>query len=74
MRYSVWKTDPGYANWAKHGSLNVYLNGELMTRVFTADTDLGEVIRGKVDAKGCVLLNGDEVATETLHGRVEVRP
>ena len=74
MRYSVWKTDPGYANWAKHGSLNVYLNGELMTRVFTADTDLGEVVCAKMDAAGKVMIDGDEVATETLHGRVEVRP
>jgi len=74
VRYSVWKTDPGYANWKAAAPLNVYLNGELMTCVFTADTDLGEVVCAKLDAAGKFMIDGDEVATETLHGRVEVRP
>lgn len=74
MRYSVWKTDPGYANWKAAAPLNVYVNGQLTRNVFVADTSLGEVVCAKMDAAGKVMIDGDEVATETLHGRVEVRP
>ena len=71
----MWASDAGYKNYrAGKNGWQVLLDGEIVERVFTADTDLGEVVRSKVDADGRLVREGDEFATETLRGTVEVRP
>ena len=69
----MWQSDAGYANFGR-GGWEVKLDGTVIERVFTADTDLGEVVCAKMDAAGHLVLDGDEVATLTLRGHVEIRP
>lgn len=72
MRVSVWPADAGYKNYRQWMGCKVYVDGELVERVFTADTDLGEVICAKVDERGAVVIEGDQIAEQVIRGRVKL--
>lgn len=80
MRYSVRANDPGFKNYVSGHLANkqcrpvVRLDGEVISRVFTADEDRGEIQRFKTDANGALVRNaaGDDIETETLLGVVRV--
>lgn len=52
--------------------LRIFVDGERMSNVISYDIDEGFVIRVKLDDEGRVLVCGDEVVTEFVHGIVRV--
>ena len=72
MRLSVWKDDPGYANWDGR-RYDVFLDGKKQRAVFVADEETGEVICARYRPDGHLLIEGEEVATQTLRGDVVIR-
>lgn len=75
MRVSVYQDDPGYYP-PEAPRLQVFLNGELMTCVATADEELGMIVQFKQDAAGLLALTADgtDIAKETLYGVVKILP
>ena len=73
MRVSVWSSDAGYANYAEYRGCTVTLNGAVVDRVFTADDELGEVICADLGPDNQPFLDGDEIATRTLRGKVVIQ-
>lgn len=52
---------------------DVWLNGDLQTHVYEADTDEGYIIRAKLDGEGKMFTeDGETVATERVEGVVTV--
>lgn len=75
MRVSVLPIDSGYKNYREYRGCKVLLDGQVIERVFTADDELGEVVRAAMNGDGQPYILDDEIATETLYGKVEiVRP
>lgn len=78
MRYSVFPNDPGYAAFkALPHKVRpiVYVDGELVTMVFTADDKRGCVVTADVDeAPGVAKLNArrDGVVKRQLFGKVRI--
>lgn len=77
MRYSVLEGDPGHAAWLARGGhwsrgVRVTLNGIEVREIFTVDDERGEIVRLARDEFGNILIDGDDVVHETLHGRVEI--
>jgi hypothetical protein len=74
MRVSVDDDDPGYRPDASTGRYAVYLNGERMAKVVTADEEEGMLVRLKMDRNGfpVVLPDRSAVERETLHGSVVI--
>jgi hypothetical protein len=74
MRYCTDENDPGYQNWRtaidRGAVVLVFLNGEEVNDVDLVDEEAGIIRRAKRDAQGRIMLNGNEIATETLHGAV----
>lgn len=75
MRISIEKTDPGFRRWAEISAryaVGVTLDGVEQSKVLTADELTREVKRYATDRDGNLVLNGDEVETETLQGFVKI--
>lgn len=72
MRLSVWKDDPGYRNWDGR-RYDVFLDGQKQRGVFVADEEAGEIISARYKADGSLIIEGEEVATQTLRGEVVIR-
>lgn len=77
MRYSSDEADPGYDNWAAAMLRNevprVFLDGWEIKDAELADEDEGIVRRAKKDIGGNLIVKDDELVTEILRGKVEVR-
>lgn len=73
MRVSVRRDDPGYANYAKWIGCTVLVDGKVVEKVFTADTDAGMVICADTGPDGRLGIRGHEVAERVLYGKVELR-
>lgn len=61
-----------YDNNATHAVRRVYLDGKAVIQVIRADDEAGWVIRYILDDKGYPKLVGDEFATITETGKVEI--
>ena len=73
MRMSVHKDDQGYHKRAQWG-YQPYLDGVKVDHCFTADEDSGYLLRHKTGKNGVVVDRvRDEIASEQLFGRVEIR-
>lgn len=70
MRVSVEKDDPGYRPGVY--AAEIFLNGERLTRCFTADSDAGIAICAKVDKQGNVMHRDGKILTETKRGNVSI--
>lgn len=64
--------DSSAHEWGPH--VEVLLNGEAQSEVVSFDTEGGWLRRYRRDSEGILFLAGDEVATEVLRGKVELRP
>ena len=75
MRVSVEKGDPGEAAFGAlpepHG-VRIFLDGKEVTDAVTADDEIGMVRALRKDADGHLVMDGGEVAIETLHGKVGI--
>lgn len=56
----------------QHPCVRVFLDGVEMREVIAYDMDAGTIERISRDAGGKLVMVGDDFATETLHGTVEV--
>lgn len=75
MRISVEENDPGFRRFLEVNAryaIGVTLDGVEQSKVLTADESAGEVKRCATDCDGRLVLDGDEVATETLMGFVKI--
>lgn len=72
MRVSVFPTDSGYVNYPEWRGCKVYVDGALVEKVFTADTEQGYVVCAELDTDGSVVIRGDEVGECTIRGKVEL--
>jgi hypothetical protein len=77
MRLSVIDGDPGYAPYnliKDKGSVKIFLDDEELRLCYTADEELGMVVKTVVDDKGNIVLTPDgyEVAAEVLYGDVRI--
>lgn len=76
-RVSVDKSDPGYEPWIKLRSrgkdIRTLLDGVPVKYCVTADSDEGLVVRYPCDRNGRVLIHGDQVVMESVHGKVELQ-
>ncbi len=70
MRLSILDHDPDYSPDAV--LYRVYLDGEEIQGVVTADEEKGYVVRYITDEEGNVQLNGDEFDFETVFGEVRL--
>ena len=66
----MWASDPGYSNYPAYRGCRVTVDGDEVSRVFTADDERGEVVCAALNEEGQTYLDGDEIATETLRGKV----
>lgn len=79
MRVSTDKSDPGYPLFMRTQQegvlLKVYLDGQEIDEVETADEEEGVLVRYCTGENGELLLtpSREEIERETLQGRVEVR-
>ena len=62
-------------NWLALHNIELFLDGERVDRCIAFDVKAGSVVRQKMGDDGRVKLtaSGKAVATETVHGKVEVR-
>ncbi len=76
MRLSTDKADPGYEEWQRlqlRGEhAKILLDGTEVEHCYTADDQEGFVKRGKLDADGKIFAIDDQIATEIVHGKVEI--
>lgn len=76
MRVSAYQGEDGYAQFARlrafGARVEVWLDGVRMDAVEMADEATGEVRRAKLDDKGSIYLEGEEIARETLRGHVVI--
>lgn len=72
MRMSVDEQDPGYANWRAFRPFRVMLDGKVLERVRTVNSDSNEAVIYSVDAQGRTYMNEAKtaVATETVRGAI----
>lgn len=73
MRMSVNKDDPGYHKKAQY--YQPFLNGKKVDLCYTADEDMGYLLRHKTDNSGQVIVDWGkgETVKEQLFGHVEIR-
>ncbi|HDU2896284.1 hypothetical protein [Klebsiella aerogenes] len=75
MRLTVLDDDPGERIVPGHERVTVYLDGNEVKHVFSADDDKGEVIAAVLDRRGYLIAENGEVKRQTLFGQVRiVRP
>jgi len=76
MRLSVHEGDPGflpYRQLCRDGKKPlIFLNGQAMESVVTADEERGFVTFIKRDMAGQFMLEDDEVATDIAYGTVKI--
>jgi hypothetical protein len=74
MRSSVLKDDLGFKNF-RPGAYEIFLNGEKVPQVLTADEEQGYILKHKLDEHGKLVINaaGTAVEREELRGKVEIR-
>ena len=71
MRMSVIKNDPGYH--PKAYKYQPYLDGVKLEQCVTADDIEGWADVKMSDADGCMVIKNDELVTERLYGKVELK-
>lgn len=76
MRISIDKADRGYEAWVLAGCYctkwDITLNGVAENDCIMADDELGEVKRFALDENGKHIIDGDDVRTETVFGKVTI--
>lgn len=76
MRISAYEGEDGYERFvslsAYGARVTVWLDGVKIEQAEMADDVTGEVRRAKLDDKGRIYLEGDEIARETLRGHVVI--
>lgn len=72
-RVSINPRDPGYLKRGERGKYRIVFNGEPLKDVITADAQTGYVKRNRRTPGGRYVVEGDYIATEELHGTVEIR-
>ncbi len=75
MRVSMDEKDSGFKTWVKLRDIGVYvfLDGDEVQDVITADDDLGYILKYTSDDAGDpVVIDGNEWAVEELAGAVEI--
>lgn len=76
MRLSTNEKDPGFREWCRIKSEGkepkVLLDGVEQDYVETADEERGEVVKCSLNELGDIFVVGDDVARETLRGKVEI--
>lgn len=76
MRLSIKEGDAGYQFPSRTRYASITLNGVKVSRVITADEELGYILRYATDDEGRIVIDrtsGQGVAvTEELHGAVQV--
>lgn len=72
---SIHEGEPGYRDdWPTFaGNLDIFLDGVEQTDITAYDCAAGTVKRGKRDASGMIMIEGDEFVMEVIRGTVEVR-
>lgn len=75
MRLTVFDDDPGERIVLGRERITVFLDGNEVMHVFSADDDKGEMIAAVLDSRGCLIAKNGEVKRQTLFGQVRiVRP
>lgn len=75
MRITVLDDTPGEHIVPGRERITVYLDGNEVKYVFSADDDKGEVIAAVLDSRGYLIAENGEVKRQTLFGQVRiVRP
>lgn len=74
MRLTVLNDDPWRRINQNTERYKVYLDGEVVKHVFTADDEMGEVLCAVFDKHGFVIIENGEVKTQTLYGQVIIKP
>lgn len=76
MRSSVDRSDPGFANFLRHGGFkrkwHIFVDGRIIPRVVTADEEQGYVEIYKQDQDGQYVLDGDQIKRERIYGHVKI--
>lgn len=72
MRLTVLDDDPGEHIVPGRERITVYLDGNEVKHVFSADDDKGEVIAAVLDSRGHITAENGEVKRETLFGHVRI--
>ncbi len=73
MRITVLDDDPGRKIIIGLERYTVYLNGEEVKHVFTADDEKGEVISAVLDERGYMTVENGNVKQQTLYGKVTIK-
>nr|WP_314582298.1 hypothetical protein [uncultured Pseudomonas sp.] len=71
MRVSADPQDPGYSP-GLIGRVDIYLDGEKQRAAITADEEEGLIVVADRDEAGRLRVEGDEVVTKTLRGKVRI--
>lgn len=75
MRFSVDDTDAaGYANWLAFRPLRVLMDGKVLPRVRSVDTDAGEATVLATDEIGCIRIDRIKMVaiTEQVRGAITI--
>ena len=72
MRLSVLKDDRGYSRLAKRAAV-AFLNGREMSRVQTADEEVGYMDQIYQNKNGDYVVRGGDLVIERLFGDVQIR-
>lgn len=71
MRISTDENDSGYQTYIESGIYwDVFLNGEFVDQVFTADEERGMICKYKVPLE----VVDDIIQSEIFYGKVEIKP
>lgn len=74
-RYSLNVDDPGYPAYLEARAMGLtvhcFLDGVKVSQVTVADEEAGIIVRAAKDAQGNLVVEGDQIKHETLHGRVK---
>ncbi|MCK7098667.1 hypothetical protein L8P93_14055 [Enterobacter kobei] len=73
MRITVLDDDPGRKIIIGLERYTVFLNGEEVKHVFTADDEKGEVISAVLDERGYMTVENGNVKQQTLYGKVTIK-
>lgn len=74
MRISADPNDPGFANFKQGRPVKIYLNGDLVGHVITADDVTGEIVRMVTGPGGAYIKDpsGTQMMQEVLRGIVHI--
>jgi len=74
LRISTTEGDAGYRLCSDMQKIGIYAHGYLddvyQAECVTIDPQIGLIVRAKLDADGEIIIEGDEIAYETVHGCV----